>query len=95
MFEVPKSKRSLKANRFPFKIGTKSHDVPLLKFAPVEATLLWEQGRDTAGLLACCDKPEVEAALRTLDSDQLDALSDAWIAASRVSPGESESSDDS
>jgi hypothetical protein len=94
-FTVPESGAAAPENRFHFQIGEKKYDVPKLSFAPVEASLLFEQGEQLAGLIACCDDPSISAALRRLNRDQLAALEDAWVAASKVSPGESEGSDGS
>lgn len=92
MFKVPTSDGEKPENRFEFSIAEKSYSVPKLGFAPVEASLLFEQGYRIEGLIACAGSAEASAALRLLATDQLTALEQAWIAASRVSPGESDGS---
>lgn len=91
-FNVPASEKDNPENRFEFTIGEKAYSVPKLGFAPVEASLLFEQGFSAEGLLACSDDPEIAADLRRLNQDQLNALEAAWVKASRVAPGESRSS---
>lgn len=95
MFQVPDTKGAEAANRFEFSVGEETFSVPLLKFAPVEAQILFDRGYNAEGLIACADTPEAAAAIRKLAADQLDALETAWVAASKVSPGESEPSTDS
>lgn len=94
-FDVPASKKSIKQNRFEFTLEGVPHSIPLLKFAPVIAAEHFEAGRDVAGLIACCENDDAKAALRSLDGDQLGALTDAWFAASGVTAGESEASEES
>jgi hypothetical protein len=94
-FEVPASKKSLKQNRFEFTIGKKTHDIPLLKFAPVEAAEAFEDGRQVAGILAAAGSDAARGAIRQLDGDQLEALVSAWAEASGVDVGELEGSTDS
>lgn len=94
-FQVPASKKSEKSNRYQFTIGDVEYDVPLLKFAPVEAAELFERGQQVAGMIACCDTDEAKVAIRSLDGDQLGALMDDWSKASGVEMGESLASSNS
>lgn len=91
-FSVPESDAEKPENRFEFTIGEKSYNVPKLGYAPVAASLLFEQGYLIEGLIACSDDPAIAADMRKLKRDQLDALETAWVKESRVSPGESDSS---
>lgn len=94
-FEVPTSKKSIKQNRFSFKVGNKTYDIPLLKFAPVAAAEAFEEERNVAGLMLCCENDAARDAIRRMDGDQFGALMDAWQAASGVDVGESDGSADS
>lgn len=94
-FAVPQSKKSIKQNRFEFEVGGETFDVPLLKFAPVAAMEAFENGKNITGFLMTADSDRAREALRGMDSEQLDALSDAWSEASDVTPGESAGSSDS
>lgn len=90
MFEVPKSKASIKQNRFEFRIDGQSHSVPLIKFLPVRIVERMDSN-GLAGILEAFD-PATREVLRDLASDQFEALSDAWAAASEVDVGESSAS---
>jgi hypothetical protein len=90
-FKVPPSEKDEPENRFEFEIEGTEYSVPLLRFAPVEASLAFEEGRNIEGLLLCAGD-EAGAAMRGLDRAQLSDLEDAWVKASRVSPGESDGS---
>lgn len=94
-FAVPQSKKSIKQNRFEFEVEDVTYDVPLLKFSPVAAMEAFENGKNITGFLLTADSDKARDALRSLDSDQLEALSDAWSAASDVTPGESAGSSSS
>lgn len=92
MFQVPESKKSIAQNRFEFEHDGKTYSLPLLKFAPVEAAEAFENGRNVAGILACCENEAAQDVVRSLDGDQFGALMDAWSEASGVEPGESPAS---
>lgn len=94
-FDVPASKKSIAQNRFEFTLDGVTHSIPLLKFAPVEAAEHFENGRNVAGILACCENDDARDAVRSLDGAQFGALMDAWGAASGVTPGESSASEES
>lgn len=95
MFEVPASKRSIKQNRFEFKVGGATHSIPLLKFLPASAAESFEAGKQITAVIAGCDSDDAKDAIRSLDGDQLEAFMNAWAEASGVSPGESSASSDS
>lgn len=92
-FDVPASKKSIAQNRFEFTLEGESYSLPLLKFAPVAAAEHFENGRNVAGILACCENEAAREAVRSLDSDQFGELLNAWSAASGVTPGESPASE--
>lgn len=94
-FEVPASKKSIKQNRFTFKVGDKTYEIPLLKFAPVAAAEAFEDDRNVAGLMLCCENDAAREAVRAMDGDQFGALMEAWQQASGVEMGESDGSADS
>lgn len=94
-FQVPASKRSHKQNRFEFKLDGKTHSIPLLKFLPVRSAEAFEKGSNVGGLIAAADSDATREAIRDLDSEQLEALVDAWQEASGVELGESEGSSES
>lgn len=94
-FQVPKSKKSIKQNRFEFEVDGKKFDIPLLKFAPVEAAEAFEQGKNVAGILAACNSDSARDAVRAMDGEQFEALIEAWTEASDVTPGESPASSES
>lgn len=92
-FDVPASKKSIKQNRFEFTLEGETHSIPLLKFAPVEAVENFELNRNVAAILACCENEAARNAVRSLDSEQFDALMEAWYKASGISVGESSASE--
>lgn len=96
-FSVPESKRSIKQNRFEFKVGTKSYSIPKLNYLPVESMESFEGDNPTPirGLLAACDNDAAKDALRKLDGEQIEALMNAWQEASGVTVGESSASEGS
>ena len=94
-FQIPASKRSIKQNRFEFKVGNKTHSIPLLKFLPVRAAELFENGKNLAGLIAAADEDATREVIRDLDGEQLEALIEAWQEASGVEVGESSASSES
>ena len=94
-FKVPASKRSIKQNRFEFEVDGKKYDIPLLKFLPVAAAEAFEAGRNIEGILAGADTDRARDAIRSLDSEQVEGLMDAWQEASGVEAGESSASSES
>jgi hypothetical protein len=94
-FDVPSSKKSIAQNRFEFTLDGASYSIPLLKFAPVVAAEHFEEGRNVAGILACCENDAAKDAIRSLDGDQFEAFMEAWQEASGITAGESPASEES
>lgn len=92
MFQVPKGKKSVKQNLFEFEYDGEKYALPKLKFAGPAAAEHFENGRVASGALAACPDDRTRAALRAMDHDEFDALTDAWADDSKVSPGESRGS---
>lgn len=95
MFIVPESDAKKPENRFEFQVGDKTYSVPKLGFVSGEASLMFEQGREIEGSLAAFDDDEARTIYAGLSRDQRTAFDADWIAASKVSPGESQGSADS
>lgn len=91
-FTVPESKRSIKQNQFEFEIDGATYTVPKMKYLPVRVIADMESGGLAAVLKAFGDENAV-AAVSELDSEQLEALTNAWSEASDITPGESSASD--
>lgn len=106
-FSVPESKRSIDQNKFEFDVPDKPGQVfkvPKVKYLPMGAMeTLQGQGNvtlsDVLDLFAREeDGPEAVAirdAVRTLDTEQLQALTEAWQKDSGVQLGESSASSSS
>lgn len=94
-YQVPKSKASIKQNRFQFQIpgSTKVHELPLLKYLPIGIAARLEESSTLAETLEVFG--ETADIVGTLDSEQLEALMAAWRAESGVTEGESPASSDS
>jgi hypothetical protein len=87
-FQVPASKKSHKQNRFEFEHDGKTFSIPLLKYIPAAAAELLEEGKLISALIVACDDAAAQSAVRLMDADQIDVLTDAWKDASDISPGE-------
>ena len=101
MFVVPATKATDPENRFEFELDGVQHSCPLVEFIDTEVTQAFASARTMADqqvayirALADHDK-DVEAKLRRLNADQLEALVDAYDEASGISAPESEASTDS
>lgn len=102
-YQVPKSKASIKQNRFEFSIDGKTYSVPLLKYLSGNKIEEIAAAEDKGGMASIVvsfsifgDKGTPAGdAVRTLDQDQLGELNDAYMKASGISVGESEASTDS
>lgn len=93
MFEIPESDAHKPANRFEFKgRDGKTYSVPLLGFVCGEASIHFEAGRELEGSLAAFDDDLAREQYRSMDRDQRTKFDAAWVAASKVSPGESQGS---
>lgn len=92
-FQIPASKRSIDQNRFPFEdeFGNK-HSVPVLKYLPVAAAELMEEGKTIAALITACETDEARKAIRALDGEQFAAFLEEWERVSEASTGESQGS---
>lgn len=94
MFEVPKSKRSIKQNRYQFKLDGKTFDVPKAQYLPLRAAKLFDEEKFIAGFLELAEgNKALEDALLGLDGEQLNALMEDWQKESDVSLGESDTSE--
>lgn len=96
-FHVPESKRSIEQNRFHFDTPDgKSYSMPKAKYltmGQIETLAANNQEVKLADLLALFDEPEVSAAIRAFDKDQLEALMTAWQEDSGLTVGESSASE--
>jgi hypothetical protein len=90
MYEVPKSKASIKQNRFEFKVEgkAKTYSVPLLKFITAASVMAFEDNKELRGIMLAADDPVTRGVLEGLDADQLEQLATAWAAESGITPGE-------
>lgn len=101
-FVVPESKRSIRQNQYEFTVpgSKKTHRIPKAKYLPVG---LIEKLSNSPGeisisdVLAMFDGGDKAAldAIRTLDSEQLEALTQDWQNDSGITVGESKASTDS
>jgi hypothetical protein len=94
-YQVPESKRSIAQNRFEFSLpdGTQV-SIPKAKYLTVgQIEILSEkQGNQEVKLTDLLDlfnEPAAAKAVRTLDSEQLQALMAAWQEDSKLTLGES------
>lgn len=101
-FTVPESKRSIRQNQFEFHVpgDRKVYRIPKAKYLPVGLIEKFEGEKkelSVADVLAMFDNGDdaTLAAIRTLDAEQLQALTKAWQQDSGLTVGESEASTDS
>lgn len=103
VFKVPAPAGHLKKNRFHFELGGEILSLPKMEFVPPDADdFLKDMSPDLTrkdfvlGFIEACD-PEVGKKVHEarLHRDQVYALQDAWIAASKLNPGESSASESS
>lgn len=99
-FQIPKSKASIKQNRFEFAFPDepdKTYSIPLLKY--LKPSLGMKLGTvdkaEALGLVFDAYFPGEDLADRFEDGSQLEAFMEAWTEASGVTLGESEGSADS
>lgn len=96
VYEVPRSKKSLKQNQFTFKLEGKTYSIPLMRY--LKPSVMEQMTNATAedsfgaarALFASVGHPDLLDQFE--DSEQLDALMSAWQEASGITVGESESS---
>lgn len=94
-FQVPKSKASIRQNRFEFQVeeGGKTYDLPLMKYLPVRVIeAMNDTDRSFGALLSAFGDGEAAEAVRDLDAEQLNALMEAWEEESGITAGESAAS---
>jgi hypothetical protein len=99
-FAVPPSKASHKQNRFEFTLPHRpgeSFSIPKLKYLPIRiVSAASAEGADPIlAMLDAFGDERTADAVRDLDAEQLEALVEAWQAASGVTVGESSASSDS
>lgn len=94
VYEVPRSKASLKQNRFEFKLpgSAKVYSVPLLKFLKPSLALQLENASELAAARSLFAEYLPEALEHFEDGEQLSSFMQEWAAASGISVGESEAS---
>lgn len=92
MYQVPKSKKSIKQNQFEFEIDGKQYTVPLLKYLPVSTIIRFESEGFKAVLEAFGTHADIVGAL---DQEQFEGLTKAWTEESGIDLGESQASDPS
>lgn len=100
-YEVPESKKSIRQNQFEFMVPGDDtvYAVPKAKFLPVGVI----EKMSTRGAVSISDILDLfgdggspaAVAVRTLDSEQLQALTEAWQRDSGLTVGESSASTDS
>jgi hypothetical protein len=97
-FEVPASKRSIKQNRFTFKVpgDRKVYSIPKVKYLTMgQIETLAAKGDtqlDITTILDLVGEGDAREAVRTLDHEQLQALMEAWQQDSGLELGESSAS---
>jgi hypothetical protein len=95
VYAVPKSKQSIKQNRFEFTLpedSKKVYSVPLLKFLRPALILQAESISEIAFARMLFDEYLPEAFSKIDDAEQLQALMAAWQEASGLTTGESPAS---
>lgn len=101
-FVVPESKRSIRQNQYEFTLPgqKKIYRIPKAKYLPVGLIEKFEGSKEdlsVADVLSMFDNGDAAtlAAIRTLDSEQLQALTKDWQTDSGMTVGESKASTDS
>lgn len=97
-FQVPASKASKGQDKFEFEIGSQKFAIRRLKFLTLgQQEVINAPGRTDSDVLDTVfgdASTKCGKAVRGLDSEQFDALYEAWAEDSEVSPGESSASSD-
>jgi len=99
-YQVPASKRSIDQNKFEFTVPDDDtvYKVTAVKYLPLGSV---EELQGNAGDITLTDildlfgDADAQAAVRTLDTEQLQALTEAWQQDSGVQMGESSASSSS
>ena len=99
-YQVPESKRSIDQNKFEFNVpgDDRTYKVPKVKYLPLGSMeKLQGQVADVTltDILDLFDDEDAQAAVRRLDTEQLQALTAAWQQDSGVDLGESSASSSS
>lgn len=97
MYEVPKSKKSLKQNQFEFKLGGEVYRVPLLQYMkPSVARKFTDNMNEFDAAALVFEATEQPDLLEKFDDfEQVAAFVQAWQEASTVTAGESSASSNS
>lgn len=94
-FHVPRSKASIKQNRFQFTMPDdpkRVYDIPLLKYLPPKLAVEASELSEIAFTKLLFETYMPDAFDQFEDSEQLQAFMAAWSEASNVTPGESSAS---
>lgn len=99
-YQVPESKRSIDQNKFEFTVPGDDtvYAVPAVKYLPLgQVEKLQGSAKDITltDILDLFGDDAAKAAIRTLDTEQLQALTEAWQKDSGVQMGESSASSSS
>jgi hypothetical protein len=93
-FQVPASKKSIGQDKFEFEIDGETHSITRAKFLSIGTQLSLDSADAQERITILFGEPgsKLGDAVRGLDSDQFDALMDAYNEDSDVAPGESQGS---
>lgn len=104
VFKIPASSGHLKKNQFEFEFDGVTLSLPKIEYVPAEADEFAAEngGREMnyrefiLRFTGACD-PAIEKKMRAakLDREQVSAFYRAWLASSKVTPGESSASESS
>lgn len=104
VYKIAPTGANLKKNRFEFDLGGETLSLPKIEYVPAEADefTATPEARELTRrefvlqFAGACD-PDVEKKLREagLHRDQVNGFYEAWLAASKVTPGESSASESS
>lgn len=100
-YQVPDSKRSIDQNKFEFSVpgDPAIYKVPKVKYLPLGQIEVLEGSAENVSLRDILDlfgeDEAAQAAVRTLDTEQLQALTEAWQKDSGIEVGESSGSTNS
>lgn len=101
VYEVPPSEGRKKVNRFAFRVDGKVYTVPKTTFLSGRASKFVADNDSTMshanigrGILAI-ECPPLAERVYDMDDDQISKLLEKWFAASGLTTGESDGSDDS
>lgn len=95
MFQVPESKASIGQDQFDYEIGGKKFAIKKAKFLPIGQAEALENPESSTVVLDLFGKAGSKSgdAVRSLDSEQFQALVNAWQEDSGLAPGESAASE--